>query len=575
MEPDWLIQTQSNEDKRVLSQELGVSPVFAHLLLNRGIRTPEEGRVFLRPKLADLHDPYMFPDMEKAVRRIKDALLAGEKILVFGDYDVDGITATALLYHFFNLMGTTVTCFIPHRIKEGYSLNAEAINEAKAQGVSLIITVDCGITNVEEIEQTRALGIDVIVTDHHEAGSRLPAAFAIINPKLPGSRYPFRDLAGVGVAFKLAWAVANALSAAKKVPDEVRDFLLNSLAFVALGTVADVVPLLGENRVLAKFGLKYLEESANPGVRALIDISGTGDQPLSARDIAFKMGPRLNAAGRMGKSHLGIELMTTSSMLRASEIAKELDLENQKRQEVEHVILEETYRMLGENPSWASDRALVLSSDHWHPGVIGIVASRLVEEFHKPVILIAIDEGRGKGSARSIDELPLYEVLAECKSALITYGGHAHAAGLEVAPDRLDEFRDMFIERVGERLKGADMKPKLNVDMETLLSALSRPVLKELEILRPHGEKNPSPLFATFGVQTVGKPRVVGKDGRHLSLFIRQGETTLKGIAFDMADALPKVEKSGGSCNIVYKPFLNDWQGQESVELEIKDFSFE
>jgi single-stranded-DNA-specific exonuclease len=575
MKKKWNILAQNTDEKRQLAEELDTSLILAHLLLNRGIKTHEQGRLFLHPKLTDLHDPYIFADMEKAAARVKDAVLTGEKVLIYGDYDVDGITATALLYHFFKLMGADVNYYIPHRIKEGYSLHVKAVDEAAQAGITLLISVDCGITNLPEVEYAAGRGMDIIITDHHEPGKVLPKAFAILDAKLEGSRYPFRDLAGVGVSFKLAWAVAQAFSSTRKVSPDMRDFLVKSLAFVALGTIADVVPLLGENRIFARFGLTHLGESANPGIRSLMDVSGVSTEQVAARDVAFRLAPRLNAAGRMGRSHLGIDLLITDSTQRAAEIASELDKENQRRQKVEREILENARLLIKQSVDFKRDRAIVLSSDNWHAGVIGIVASRLVEEHFRPVVLISIEDGKGKGSARSIPGLPLHEVLAECGGCLTTFGGHARAAGLEVPPENIEEFSGLFMQKVNQRLKHKDLRPELDIDMEVLFSALTYSFVQELAQLRPHGERNPPPLLATYGVRVVGKPRVVGKDGRHLSFYARQGELTMKAIAFDKAHVLPEIQRNNNTCAIAYRPVISNWQGRESVELDIKDFLFE
>lgn len=574
MKTQWNILQQSTDEKRKLADELGISLILAHLLLNRGLKNDAAGRAFLKSSLNDLHDPYLFRDMDKAAEIVKESVFSGEKILVFGDYDVDGITATALLYHFFKHIGADVSHHIPDRIEEGYSLNIDFIEEARKNGVNLLISVDCGITNLSEIARARELGMKVIVTDHHEPAEELPPADAILNPKVDGARYPFRNLAGVGVAFKLAWAVAQKFNNSTKVSEDMRGFLLSSLAFVALGTIADVVPLMGENRIFAHFGLKYLEETINPGLRALIDISNLAGAKLEARDIAYRMGPRLNASGRMGKSALGIELLVTPNTQRALEVAGLIDSENSKRQDVERKILEEAYELLRREVNLDKDGAVVLASENWHLGVIGIVASRLAEEFYRPVALISLEDGKGRGSARSVPDLPLHELLSECREHLEAFGGHALAAGLEMKAENFPPFKEKFLSRIAKRLDGKELLPILNLDMEVLFSALSKTLVMELERLQPFGEMNPPPLFATYGTRLVGRPRVVGRDANHLSFFVRQGDFTMKAIAFGKADVLPKLKESD-SFNIAYRPFISNWRGEENVELEIRDFSFD
>jgi len=420
MEDRWVIRESDPGLSRDLARKLSISEPLSSILVARGFTDVDRARAFLTPRLDNMHDPFLFRDMEKASRRILQAVMKREKILIYGDYDVDGISSTALLYSLLLMVHADADYHIPDRLSEGYGMRPERIKRAAEEGAKLLITVDCGITSFEEVRLAKELGIDVVVTDHHEPGSQLPLAVAVINAKRADSIYPFRDLAGVGVAFKLAWAVAQSFSPTKKVSSEFRTFLLDAMALVALGTIADVVPLVDENRVFAKFGLKALEATTNPGLRALLEATGLAGQRLRTNHIAFRLAPRINAAGRMGRAHLGMDLLTTGSTRKAEEVAAELERENRNRQKVEGEILTRALKRLEELGS-GSEKLVVLAEEGWHSGVTGIVAARLADTLRRPVVLIAIDGETGKGSARSVAGVHLYELLQNCSGRLIGF----------------------------------------------------------------------------------------------------------------------------------------------------------
>ncbi|MFW6163070.1 MAG: single-stranded-DNA-specific exonuclease RecJ, partial [Planctomycetota bacterium] len=418
----WLLRDCDEERRDALAQALGVSPIVARVLLNRGVQTPEAARRFLSPELSGLHEPALLPDIDEAVARIRQAVTEGETILLYGDYDADGVTSLALLRLFFRMVGVEPEVYIPHRVDEGYGLHPDAVEAAAERGVGLIVTVDCGVGAVEAVDRARDLGIDVVVTDHHEPGRRVPRACAVVNPKLTGCLYPFRDLAGVGVAFKLAWALAQSFSPGKRVSEEFRRFLLDAMGLVAIGTVADVVPLRGENRIFATYGLHALRHSTSPGVTALVRQVGASGRPLRPRDVSFRLGPRLNAAGRLGAADICVELLTSDDLSRAVEIAEQLEQTNRQRRTIQATILDEALDALAALDDLDSRRTIVLAREGWHAGVLGIVASRLAEDYHRPTLLLSLDDAVARGSARSVPGVNLFEAVEACEGMLLGYG---------------------------------------------------------------------------------------------------------------------------------------------------------
>ena len=565
----WKIAPGDKAAAEALAADLSVSPVVAQLLINRGYGEAQAARKFLRPSLDDLYDPESLSGMAEAVARIWTAVSRGEKILIYGDYDVDGMTSTALLYHLFSLLSARVSCFLPTRLVEGYGLHADRMRDFKEQGVDLIITADCGTGAHEEAKLARQLGIDLIVTDHHEPEGPLPDAVAVINPKKDGSTYPFRDLAGVGVAFKLAWAVAKSFSGQKKVTSEFREFLLNAVGLVALGTIADVAPLVGENRVFTSHGLAALVNTKLPGLRALMNVSGLQDK-LASRDVAFRLAPRLNATGRLNEPLLGFELLTTDSFGRALEIANELDAKNKERQAIERTILASARKRLTEDFDPATGRAIVLAGEDWHIGVIGIVASRLAEEFYRPTVLLSVEGDVARGSARSIPGFHLLDALKSCDDLLLAYGGHAQAAGITIETRNIERLREALDAAAGVLVE-EDLVPMLSVDAEISLSSVNTALVRQLDFLAPFGEGNPQPVFATSGVTVAGRVKRVGSDGQHLSFFVRGDGVSSRAIAFGWGELADRLAAHQSPFRIAYEPRLDEFAGGGQTQLVVKD----
>ncbi|MHC4712091.1 MAG: single-stranded-DNA-specific exonuclease RecJ [Planctomycetota bacterium] len=556
-----------------LAADLSLSPIIGQILWTRGHRTRDDALRFLRPSLDHLYDPETLDGIAEAVSRISQAVARNERILVYGDYDVDGMTAAALLYHFFSLLSADVDYFLPRRSEEGYGLNAEVLRKCRGDGVSLVVTVDCGISARREAGLARELGLDLIITDHHEDERRLPDAVAVINPKKPGSRYPCRDLAGVGVAFKLVWALARHFSGRKKVSPEFRDFLLNAVGLVALGTVADVVPLTGENRALVNAGLDALCNTRLPGIRALMNVVGL-TEGLSARDIAFRLAPRLNAAGRLNEPLAGFELLTTDSFGKAFELAKDLEAKNRRRQSIERRIYRSARKALISAGDPRERRVILLAEEGWHPGVLGIVASRLAEEFYRPTLLLSIEGDVARGSARSIPPFHLFRALSACEGHLVSYGGHAQAAGIAVTTGAIASLREA-LETEAAGLSPEDLTPTIPVDAEVSLSDITPGVVRQLSMLEPFGEKNPPPRLMTRNLQAAGRLRRLGSDGQHLSFFVRDGSIGVRAIAFSWGDFRSRLERHDGPVSLVFEPQLDTWRGTGEPELVVRDIRLE
>lgn len=552
-----------------LASELSLSPIMGQLLWNRGFHTRDDAARFLRPSLDHLFEPELMQDMDKAVARISRAIAADEKIVIYGDYDVDGMSATALLYHFFSLLTARVDYFLPRRIEEGYGLKAEPLRRFKSEGASLLVTVDCGIGAVEEAAVARELGLDLVITDHHEPEGALPEAVAVINPKRKDSRYPYRDLAGVGVAFKLAWALARHFSGQRRVTPEFKEFLLNAIGLVALGTIADVVPLTGENRVLVSAGLDALMNSRLPGVRALMNVAGVRDV-LTARDVAFRLAPRLNAAGRLNEPTVGFELLVTESFGRASEIAADLDAKNRRRQAIERKILASARKSLKDAFDVENDRVIVLAGEDWHPGVLGIVASRIAEEFYRPTLLLNLEGEMARGSARSIPPFHIFDALKSCEDLLVSFGGHAQAAGITIASNKIDQLREA-LEATAYELTAEDLTPCVPVDAEVSLCDVTPALISQLDMLEPFGEKNRPPLFVARGVETAGRLKRVGSDGQHLSFFVRDSGTAMRAIAFGWGEFRARLEKHPGTVSVAFETQIDTWRGTGEPELVVRD----
>lgn len=560
----WRVSEPDPTLTRRLAKDLNVPPVIAALLANRGLSEPPLAVRFLTSALADIHDPFLLQGMDCAVERLATAFRQGEKVCVYGDYDVDGISSVALLISFFREIGLACFYYIPKRLDEGYGLSADGVETAAHQGADVIVTVDCGITAVNESILCSSLGIDLIITDHHTPDDIIPQAFAVINPHQPGCPFPFKALAGVGVAFNLLIALRNRLREEGVFSGNGGPNLRKYLDLVALGTIADIVPLLDENRIFVKYGLVELTNSSRVGIQALKKVAGVSGQ-VGCGAVGFRLAPRLNAAGRLEDAALGVELLLCSDGEKATEIATCLDASNEERQGLEREMLLDALRMVKGEPLLADKKSIVLASREWHPGVIGIVASRIVDIFHRPTILVALQEGNGRGSGRSIPKFHLHDALHACSEHLLKFGGHKYAAGLSIDESTLEAFVARFDEIAQGALTDSDLTPQLIIDCELSGEELTLELAEVLESLSPFGMGNPEPVFMTRGASIVDR-RVLKE--RHLKLRLAVGGNIVEAIGFDMAESkLPS-----GTIDAVFSLGVNLWNGRRNLQLRLKDF---
>ncbi len=564
LRPEWIWPGVVDEAaSAVLADHLRLPPPVAELLVRRGHDTVERAREFLDPSLDQLHDPMLMSDMDVAVRRIEAAILAGDSIFVHGDYDVDGITATALLVRYLRWRGARVEYYIPHRIEEGYGVSLEGVAALSMRGARLLITCDCGVTAVEEVRAARAAGMDVIVTDHHEPGPELPPAVALLNPKRKGDRYPNPNLAAVGVAYKLCEALEQAAG-------RDRGTLRHSLDLVALGTIADLVPATGENRVLIRFGLDVLARTRNPGLKALLRRTELAGRAPTAWEVGFVLAPRINAIGRMDAAERGVALLLADDFDEADRLASAFEAINASRQAADRQLLVEALQAVESSYDPERDRAIVLAGENWHPGVIGIVASRVVERFHRPTILIALDgEGRGRGSARSISGFHLLDALTACESHLDAYGGHRHAAGLAIRREQVDGFRIAFEEYARGRLKPEQLIPTLTIDLTLRLGVVDAPFFLALSRFAPYGPGNPEPVLVLDEVAARGYPRIVGEN--HLKMVVARDGRTLDTIGFNMGHLLGELDFHRGPLTIACRLRENTYMGRSTLQARLID----
>jgi single-stranded-DNA-specific exonuclease len=575
----WRLLPHDPEAVRRLAESLRLSPLVAQLLLNRGFTAPEQARRFLDAPLNGLHPPELLPGVREAVTRILAAVEQGKRICVYGDYDVDGVSGSAILLQCLRLLGATVEVYLPHRLEEGYGLNRDALRQIAEGGASVVVTVDCGITSHVEAEEAHKLGLQLIVTDHHEMKSTLPSADVLVHPRLPGTDYPFGQLSGSAVAFKLAWALAQRKCGGERVTPRFRDFLLDAVALASLGVVADVVPLVDENRILVRSGLSRLRQAPSPGLQALCEVAGlTPGVELRASDIGFRIAPRLNAVGRLGKAQQAVELLTTTRREEAIDLARYLEGLNAERQGLEREMVRQAREQI-ETERYGEAPALVVGSVGWHAGVIGIVAGRLSEQYGRPALVVALPgpgasgvSVYGIGSARSVPGFALHEALAKCGDLLVSHGGHHAAAGFKLEPARLDEFRERFCAHAAAHFRDGVRGPSLVLDAETPLSMLTLGLVNDLDYLEPYGAHNRKPMFLATGLEVAGEPRKVGNAERHLSFRVKQGGTMLKAIGWNMAERAEELMADGGACCLAFTPKLNEWQGRRTVDLEVADF---
>lgn len=549
---------------RRLAMELGLDPLAARVLVARGVAEPQDAARFLSHELTDLPDPFRMKGMSAAVERLTRAVLERETVTLYGDYDVDGVCSTALLSLFLDAVGASPKTYIPHRIDEGYGLNMRAVERIARESSRLLVSLDCGITSVVEVARARDLGMDVVIVDHHTVPETLPAAVAVLNPHQPGCEYPTKALCAAGVAFNLVMALRRSLRTLGWFEKRPEPALKPLMDLVALATVCDVVPLTGANRILVRHGLEALGRGERPGVRALKEVAGLeAEDPVSAGQVGFRLGPRINAAGRLDDASAGLQLLRTRSLVEARALASKLDGANRDRQEIER-------RMLVEATAQAEERqgarGLVLWAEGWHPGVVGIVAARVVERFHKPTLVIGVQGGVGKGSARSIEGFHLVEALRECAEHLTRFGGHRHAAGVTLEAQRLLDLRRAFEAIAARRLREEDLEPRCRVDAVVQPEELTEHAVGALAALGPFGAGNPEPIFVAQSLLARGRI-VSGKSGAHLKLLLPDSPA-LDTIGFGMGQRLPEVD---GPVDLAFQPSIETWNGRTRVSLKIRD----
>ncbi|MHC4997008.1 MAG: single-stranded-DNA-specific exonuclease RecJ, partial [Planctomycetota bacterium] len=573
----WL-QPAACPEAQPLADQLKTDPLVATLLHQRGYTEPEAARQFLDPTLADLHDHALLPGCRRAAERLVQAVREKQNIVIYGDYDVDGVTATAILFHILKAAdpGANINRYVPHRIDEGYGINPQSIETLADEGAQLIVSVDCGITATEPARCAAARGVDLIITDHHEPPDELPDAHTLVHPMLapePGAEpYPWTGLCGAGVAYKIAWQFAREFCGSDRVSQAFRTTLVDTLAFAALGTIADVVPLTDENRTITMFGLKRVKHTPFPGLNALIDSARLRDEKIDSYHVGFVLGPRLNAVGRLGHAKEAIQLFTDPTPSEARVIADDLQSINEHRQATTREITDAATQMVRDA---GYDRpgvhAIVLAHEDWHPGVVGIVCSRLVEEFGRPTILLNLtDDGQAQGSARSIDAFNIHAALTHCAEHLERFGGHAMAAGMRLDAEHIPAFRQALIDYAAERLTPEDLIPTLQPDAELTLQDLDTTTVKQLNRLAPFGRGNPKPLVLIQGLTLRQPARTMGAQARHLNLTVQQDNQSIRCVGWSMGDLARRLP-AGVGIDLIVEPTLNTYQGRTTVELIIKD----
>ncbi|MBI9071856.1 MAG: single-stranded-DNA-specific exonuclease RecJ [Melioribacteraceae bacterium] len=560
----WIFKEEVNEeDALALADSLNISNILSGLLIQRGITNFFEAKTYFRPSLDALLDPFDMDGMEIASIRVIDAITNNEMITVYGDYDVDGTCSAALMYLFLKELGASVNVYIPNRLTDGYGISIEAIDIIKEMGTSLIISVDCGITAVEEVGYAKSIGIETIICDHHQAKDEIPDAYAVLDPIKPGCNYAFKHLSGAGVAFKLARAVGDRIGQ--------KDLALKYLDLVALAGAADIVPLTFENRILVRNGIEQINENPRPGIEALIRKARMTPGNLSAGQIVFTIAPRINAVGRLGDAQRAVDLFTTNDPVEAERLASILEEENIERRKIDEMTFSNAIQKAEEVVDFDSDLGIVLHDDNWHPGVIGIVASRLVEKYYRPSIMLTTIDGVAKGSARSISGFNIYEALQECEDLLIQYGGHKAAAGVAIEVDKVPEFRARFNKLLRERLTDDDILPEIKIDTKISFSEITPKFLRILDQFAPFGPGNMRPMFLSENVQTLYPPRIVGKN--HIIMYLKQPdcEKVFDSIGFNLGGFANLINRSSDSLDLVYTIENVSRDGKTFPQLRIKD----
>ena len=559
----WKIKQPSVDHVASLKKEFNTSEIIAKVLANRGIESLKSSHDFFNPSNDQLHDPFMMKNMDIAVNRISKNIQNQKPILIFGDYDVDGTTGASLLYLGLKDLNAIVEYYIPHREKEGYGLSSGGIDYAHSIGADLLITCDCGINAFQPVDYANEHGVDIIITDHHIPDKKLPNAYAVLNPKQKGCEYPFKGLCGCGVAFKLISALSEKSGIGQNVG-------LNYLDLVALATSADMVPILDENRVLVHGGLDQLEESKSPGIHQLLVQTGLVGESLNVGKLVFGLAPKINAAGRMGDANRTVELLTTSDKTRAEELASILVRENKRRQLIQEDIVNDAIRLVHSQVDLENNKVVIIGSKGWHPGVVGIVASRIKDEFSRPAIVIAFDkEGIGKGSARSIPHLDLYEALSYAAKFLEGYGGHPMAAGLTVREDKFENFKSLFLRNANKILTNDDLIPAISIDGEMALTDINSRFMRFLEKLGPFGPGNMRPKFVSRNLSISGQPRLMG-NGEHIRFIVSQNGRNYPAVGFKLSSHYEDLIR-GVPVDIAYVVEVNQWQGQSNIQLNVRD----
>lgn len=568
MTSKWNFRTSTKEElhkSETLATDLGVSPIIALLLVKRGICSAEEAKKFFKPSLSDLHDPFLMPDMDKAVKRLNQALGNKEKILIYGDYDVDGTTAVSLVYKYLRLYSSALDYYIPDRYDEGYGISYKGIDYAVANGVKLIISLDCGIKAVEKIEYAKQKGIDFIICDHHMPDSVLPDAVAVLDAKRLDSKYPYEHLSGCGVGFKFMQAFAQSNS----FPFGELEKLLD---LVAVSIASDIVPISGENRILAYYGLKQLNSNPSLGLKGIIDICGLTGKEITISDIVFKIGPRINASGRMMNGKEAVDLLLSKDSEGAREKSENINQYNDERRELDKKITDEANAIIDEFQNMEDRKAIIVYNPQWHKGVIGIVASRLTEKYYRPAVVLTKSPELITGSARSVPGFDIYKAIENCRDLLENFGGHTYAAGLSLKEENLEAFTERFLKLAAEEIDPEQMIPQIDIDATLDFKEINSKFLSDLKKMSPFGPENQKPIFATLGVKDYGTSKLVGKELEHLKLELIDGnsQSPLHGIAFGMHKLNSHI-KGMLPFNICYTIEENTYNGNTSIQLQVKE----
>lgn len=556
MNKHWQIKHQNPHLQTVLSNALNIHPIIAQLLINRNIITIQEAKNFFETSLSSLHDPFELKHMDRVVERLEKAQRHKERILIFGDYDVDGVTSSALLYRALTQRGLKVINHIPHRVHDGYGLNEKIVKFVKDQEIGLLVSLDSGISAYRAVEQLNQIGTEVMIIDHHEPShERLPGAYAIVNPKQKDCRYPFKNLASCGLVAKLIHALNG------HVPEEIFDL-------VALGTIADVVPLRGENRIFVRKGLPRIRDTKNKGLAALMRVAKMKPQKINPYHVGFILGPRINATGRMDSAHKSLDLFLCEDEKQADMLARQLDELNSQRQRVQKEIVDQALDIAEREINFKEQKVIVLSKENWHKGVLGIVASKITEKYYRPTIVISLKEGIGTASARSIEGFHLYNALHDCSGLLENYGGHEGAAGLTIRAENIDPFKELINQVAGRMIPIKQLTPRINIDCEIPLASINLTMAETIASMEPFGEGNPEPTFCSRRVTVKSYPAILGKET--LKFWVTDGQITLCTLGFGMAEYKPLIVP-GQLVDLAYQIMLDDWNKEASVILKLKD----